>query len=136
MKTDQARRRINLDPETVAVLRRHRAEQVEERLAVGPSYEDHDLVFGHVDGTPHDPTSVSRAFSHYSRRAGLPQVRLHDLRHGHASHLLAAGANAPVLSERLGHASAAFTPSVNAHSLSGQQEDAARAVAALVDGVM
>ena len=63
------------------------------------------------------------------------RVRLHDLRHAHASHLLAAGVNVKVVSERLGHASVAFTLDVYGHVLPGQQADAAAAVAALVDGL-
>lgn len=62
-------------------------------------------------------------------------MRLHDLRHAHASHLLAAGVNVKVVSERLGHASVAFTLDVYGHVLPGQQADAAAAVAALVDGL-
>ena len=61
-----------------------------------------------------------------------PKIRFHDLRHAHASHLLAAGVNVKVVSERLGHASAAFTMDVYAHVMPGQQADAAAAVSALV----
>ena len=57
-----------------------------------------------------------------------------DLRHGHASHLLAAGVNAKVVSERLGHASVAFTLDTYAHAMPGQQRDATIAAAALIDG--
>jgi integrase len=63
----------------------------------------------------------------------LPRIRLHDLRHTHATHLLAAGTNVRVTSERLGHASVAFTLDVYGHVLPGQQAAAAAAVAALVD---
>jgi integrase len=67
-------------------------------------------------------------------KSGLPRIRLHDLRHSHATHLLAAGTNARVTSERLGHASVAFTLDVYGHVLPGQQAEAAAAVSALVDG--
>ena len=78
------------------------------------------------------PTS-SRACCAPGERSGLPRIRLHDLRHTHATHLLAAGTNIRVTSERLGHASVAFTLDVYGHVLPGQQADAAAAVAALVD---
>lgn len=65
---------------------------------------------------------------------GSPRIRLHDLRHSHATHLLAAGTNVRVTSERLSHAPVAFTLDVYGHVLPGQQADAAAAVAALVDG--
>jgi integrase len=67
------------------------------------------------------------------QRSGLPRIRLHDLRHTHATHLLASGVNVKVLSERLGHASVAFTLDVYGHVMPGQQASAAAAAAALVD---
>ena len=67
------------------------------------------------------------------RRTELPRIRLHDLRHTHASHLLAAGVNVKIVSERLGHASVAFTLDTYGHVMPGQQASAAAAAAALVD---
>ena len=65
----------------------------------------------------------------------LPQIRFHDLRHTHASHLLAAGVNVKVVSERRGHASVSFTLDVYGHVMPGQQASAAAAAAAApVDG--
>jgi integrase len=64
-----------------------------------------------------------------------PRIRLHDLRDSHATHLLAAGVNVKVVSERLGHASVAFTLDVYSHVMPGQQADAATAAAALVDAL-
>jgi integrase len=61
------------------------------------------------------------------------RIRFHDLRHSHATHLVAAGVNVKIVSERLGHASVAFTLYVYSHVMPGQQVDAAAAVATLVD---
>ena len=61
------------------------------------------------------------------KETGLPRIRLHDLRHTHASHLLLAGVNVKVVSERLGHSSPAFTMTVYQHVLPGMQADAATA---------
>jgi integrase len=66
------------------------------------------------------------------RRVGVPQIRLHDLRHTHASHLLAANVNVKVVSERLGHASSSFTMDTYGHLLPGQQAEAALAAARLL----
>jgi len=63
----------------------------------------------------------------------VPQIRLHDLRHTHASLALQAGIPAKVVSERLGHASVAFTLDVYSHVVPGLQEDAAQRIAALVE---
>jgi integrase len=94
---------------------------------------DEGWVFAMPDGRSWHPDVVSRAFERLVVSAGLPKVRFHDLRHAHASHLLAAGVNVKVVSERLGHASVAFTLDVYSHVMPGQQADAAAAVAALVD---
>ena len=134
MKTPRSRRGIDLDPVTLAVLRSHRAHQLEQRLLMGAGYCDRDLVFSRPDGEPWNPDSVGRAFARAVARTDLKRIRLHDLRHTHATHLLAAGVNMKVVSERLGHATVGFTLDTYGHVLPGQQADAAAAVAALVDG--
>ena len=90
-KTDQGRRSVALDQGTVEVLRLHRKSQLEQRLLVGPDFRDHGLVFVRPDGQPFNPEYVSRRFQRLVRSAGLPSVRLHDLRHTHATLALAAG---------------------------------------------
>ena len=133
VKSTRSRRVIDLDPTTVNVLRAQRAHQLEERLLGGPEWVDTGLVFTMPDGRGWHPDVITRAFARLVQRSTLPRIRLHDLRHTHATHLLAAGTNARVTSERLGHASVAFTLDVYGHVLPGQQADAAAAVAALVD---
>jgi integrase len=91
------------------VLHRHRKLQVEQRMLIGAGYQDRELVFAMPDGHEWNPGTISQAFERAEARAGLPPIRLHDLRHTHATHLLAAGVNAKVVSDRLGHASVAFT---------------------------
>jgi integrase len=84
------------------------------------------------DGQPLNPDTISQWFERVVRRSSLPRIRLHDLRHTHATHLLAAGVNVKIVSERLGHASTSFTLDTYGHVMPGQQATAA-AVAALVD---
>lgn len=134
VKSARSRRTVDLDAETVRVLRVHRRMQLEQRMSVGPHYRDADLVFAMPDGRGWNPDVITRAFDRLVKASPLPRIRLHDLRHTHATHLLATGANPKVVSERLGHASVAFTLDVYGHVLPGQQADAAAAVAALVDG--
>jgi len=134
-KTSRSRRKVNLDPGTVARLRRHRTEQLEQRMLMGGGWTDGGLVFAMPDGSPWNPDVITRRFTLLIEKAGLPRIRLHDLRHTHASHLLAAGTNIKVVSERLGHSSVSFTLDVYAHVMPGQQADAAAAVAAMVDGL-
>lgn len=107
--------------------------QHEERMFVGTgALGEQDGVFAWANGEPVRPDSISQAFSHLVRRCDVPVIRLHDLRHTHASHLLAAGVNVKLVSERLGHASVAFTLDTCGHTLPGQEADAA--VEALVMG--
>lgn len=131
-KTDKGRRRISLDSQLVAALRAHRRDQAKERLLVGSAFDDQDLVFCHPDGSPLRPEQVSRWFSSLARRAGVPHVRLHDLRHLHATLALSAGVAPRVLADRLGHSSTAMTTDIYQHVLPDLDRDAAGRVAAIV----
>ena len=73
-------------------------------------------------------------FQRLARRAGLPRIRLHELRHSHATLAFAAGVHPKVVSERLGHASPAFTMQVYGGSVAALHEEAARLIAAAVSG--
>jgi len=92
---------------------------------VGRKLTDDDLVFARPDGRPLDPNAVTRTFAKMVRRAGLPHLRLHDLRHSHATLMLKAGIHPKVVSERLGHASVNITLDTYSHVLPGLQEAAA-----------
>ena len=126
-KTARSRRRVALSPEVVALLRAHRARQAELRLAVGPVWQEGGWVFTRPDGRPLDPDEVTHAFARTIKAAGIAGVRLHDLRHTHASLMLAQGVHPKIVSERLGHASITITLDTYSHVLPGLQEAAALA---------
>ena len=126
-KTARSRRLLSLSPRTVGALRRTRALQLEQRMAVGPAWEQTDYVFTGPEGRPIDPDAVSKEFARASRAAGLKGVRLHDLRHTHASLMLKQGVHPKVVSERLGHASITITLDTYSHVLPGIQDAAAKA---------
>jgi integrase len=90
-KTARGRRTLALDPATGAALRQHRKRQTEERLLAGPHYADSGLAFTMPDGTPIHPNRFSLWFRRNARTAGLPAIRLHDMRHSYATAGLAAG---------------------------------------------
>ena len=90
-------------------------------------------MFTWPDGRPIHPLRFSRWFEH-ARRAGLPKIRLHDLRHSYASAALDAGLPAKVISERLGHATIAVTMDIYSHVLPGLDREAADRVARLILG--
>jgi integrase len=133
-KTRRGRRTIRLDPGTVAELRAHRVRQAEERLALGLGKPGRgDLVFTDRLGAPIKPDSFSQFFDRRVTRLGLPKIRLHGLRHTHATLLLASGANVKTVSSRLGHASVAFTLDTYAGALPELEEQAATAAAVGLD---
>ena len=116
---------IDLDDETTDVLRAHITRMKTERMALGlgkPSKSD--WLFGHVDGTWLHPDGISERFSKLVARIELPKIRLHDLRHTHASHLLLNGANIKVVQERFGHAPVLITLDTYGHLLPTTQREA------------
>lgn len=127
-------RPIEIDSATVAALRAVRKRQAEERLLLGPEFEDHDLVFARPDGKPQHPEHFSNAFERRVARYKLPRIRLHDLRHTWATLALEAGVDVKIVSERLGHASAKITWDIYQHVTPTMQSDAAETVARLIFG--
>jgi integrase len=131
-KTDRGRRLIGIDMALVAALRQHWRHQATERLRIGVAFDEDDLVFAHADGRPLHPERVSRWFSKVVGTTGAPPIRLHDLRHLHATLALAAGVAPRVLADRLGHSTTAVTTDTYQHVLPDLDHDAARRVAELV----
>jgi integrase len=132
-KTAQSRRVVALDPATVQALGDHRIRQLEERLMMGEGWaNDLDLVFTREDGSQIHPQAFSEAFERHAAAAKLPKLSLHGLRHTHATLALRAGVHPKVVSERLGHASVAFTLDTYTDALPDMQESAAVMVASLV----
>lgn len=124
-KTAGSRRTVPLPATIVRALRANRAAQAVERLAAGACYGDLDLAFATPLGGPlAGGTIVRRHFKPMLTRAGLPAtVRLYDLRHSAATHMLAGGASVRAVADRLGHASAKMTLDVYAHALPAQIDE-------------
>jgi len=125
-KTSSGRRRVALPPSLTLVLQQHRLKQQEVFRLLGKTLTDEDYVFCHHDGTPLDPSTVSHSFAHALRKAGLPPMPLHGLRHSHATLLLQAGTHPRVVMERLGHSSIRVTLDTYSHVVGGLQESAAQ----------
>lgn len=134
-KTPRSRRTIYLDAQTLKVLREHRRKQSEERLAAGPTWVgSNTLLFTNEVGELVRPDLLTRTFTRLSRTAGLPIIRLHDLRHTYATLALKAGVHPKVVSERLGHATVAITLDLYSHVTPAIARDAADVVAAKIFG--
>ncbi|HEU0130300.1 MAG TPA: site-specific integrase [Mycobacteriales bacterium] len=133
-KTAKSRRVVALDETVVAVLRRHRTRQRKDRFALGAAYDDRDLVLARADGSPVQPSNFVQVFARRVGEADVPAIRFHDLRHTHATLSLQAGIHPKIVSERLGHSSAAFTLDTYSHALPSLQAEAAATFGALVYG--
>jgi len=131
-KSDASGRTIALDADTTRVLRVHRKQQYEARLAHGPTWNARGLVSTDSNGEPLHPASVTDRFKQLAADAGLPPIRLHDLRHGAATLTLATGADLKVVQDLLGHSSITITADTYAHVLPELARDTAEAAAALV----
>lgn len=123
VKTGTSRRTIDIDEDVVQVLTDWFKARTEERGGVVP--EPDDRVFVKEDDTSMHPDIFSQLFDRTVARIAVPAISLHDLRHTHATLLLKAGVHVKVVSERLGHASVAFTMNVYQHVLPGMQAEAA-----------
>lgn len=123
-KTKSSLRKILLPESTVAKLKKHRAAVLKEKLSQGEEYQDNDLVMCTPSGTPINPANVRRSLNVLIKKTAVPKIRFHDLRHTHATLLLAKGVNVKVISERLGHSNIKITLDTYSHVLPTMQEDA------------
>ena len=108
----------------VAPLRWQRLRQAERRAAAGKDWHESDHVFTTRSGRPIEPRNLYRSFLRIAESAGLPQVRLHDTRHGCASLLFAAGVAPRTVMEILGHSQIAVTMNVYTHVSDGDRREA------------
>jgi integrase len=131
-KTIKGRRVIAIDPGTVEVLKGQAARQLEEQNDWDEAWVETGLVFTLESGEALDPESVSRYFRQAVKMSLLPPIRLHDLRHTHATLALQAGIHPKVASERLGHATVSITLDTYSHAIPAMQEAAAALIAGLV----
>jgi integrase len=128
LKTASSRRTVVLPRLAVRHLQEHKKRQDAERLALGDAWREYGLVFASTVGTPVEPRNVNRRWDELRRRAGLDSLRLHDLRHGCATFLLAQGVPARAIMEVLGHAEIGVTMNTYAHVLPVLRQEAADAI--------
>ena len=131
-KTIKGRRVIAIDPGTIEVLKAQAARQLDEQKEWDDAWVETGLVFTQENGAALDPETVTRYFRQAVKRSMLPAIRLHDLRHTHATLALQAGIHPKVVSERLGHATISITLDTYSHAVPAMQEEAAALIAGLV----
>lgn len=117
----------------IRALREHKRRQNEERLAAGTYYTDHSLIFTGPLGSPLDVHNLGvRNFKRILKEAGLPNIRMYDLRHTAATLLLSAGTHPKVASEMLGHSTVVLTMDTYSHVLPTMQAQAAETMERLL----
>jgi integrase len=133
-KSKKGGRTLALDAVTTAALRDHRKGLLEERLALGAAYEDHDLVFCWEDGRPVHPHRPTKWLPEIAAELGLPHLSPHGLRHSYSTAALGEGVDIKVLSERLGHANTSITRDLYQHATPAMDREAADSVASAILG--
>lgn len=134
-KTASSRRTIEVGDEVVKALKTQKARQNQQKLAWGEAYQDYGLVFASENGTPlNECNVVKRYFKPMLQKAGLPDIRLYDLRHTHATLMIKRGEDVKMVSQRLGHTSVAFTLDTYHHVLPGVEKEAVMRFDSLLQG--
>lgn len=123
-KTSHSRRLVSMTPPLAEFLREYRWHRESLYHELGRELGLDDLVFASAEGKPVDPSVLSHNFARLVKRAGLRNVRFHDLRHTFASLALRQGIHPKIVSEALGHASVGFTMDVYSHIMQGMQTEA------------
>lgn len=123
-KTKKSRRTIPLPGAVIKALKAWKKKQAAEKVAFHGTYNSYDLVFCNEIGEATNPESISRAFKRDLGRAKLPEIRFHDLRHGHATMLLELGEDITVISNRLGHSTINLTADTYSHVRERLQREA------------
>ena len=127
-KSTRSRRAVSLSPSMVSFLTEHRARQAAERLAAGNLWEDSGFVFTTELGHPADPRNLLRAVALAAKKAGVPPLGVHTLRHTYATTALLHGVPIHVVSRNLGHSSIAITADIYGHLTDEATHSAARIV--------
>ena len=124
-KAEKGRRSILLPPFVIEALKQHRAKQLESKLKAGSAWQDHDYVFCTSIGTHLNPTrDILDQLKALLKKAGLPDIRFHDLRHSSATMLLGMGVHPKIVQEILGHSQISMTMDTYSHVLPTMQREA------------
>jgi integrase len=134
-KTKAGRRQIKLGQGMLDRLAEHRKRQDREREEAGSQWQENDLIFPSSIGTPFEGHRIWDEFKELLMKAGLPDMRFHDLRHTALSLLMDMGIAVTTVQQRAGHSKASVTTDIYGHSMSRSQEKAAEQIEELITPV-
>ena len=124
-KGGDGKRLVQLDSETLRLVRDHRRRQIEERMKAGSLWQEADFIFTRENGLPLDPSTPYQLFKKTAKRLGLRSESLHSIRHLHATELLNSGAGVHLVKDRLGHSDISTTLRIYAHIRPEQKQEVA-----------
>lgn len=122
-------RYVNIPKETVALLKKYRAAQLELQLLNGDRWQDTGYIFTQDDGLPMHPDSITKWLSKFSKRHGLPHINPHAFRHSVASILISAGTDIVTVSKQLGHSQVSTTEDIYSHVIEASKAQATECIA-------
>jgi len=132
-KSSKSKRAIAMPSVIVRALKEHRKRQLEEKMLAGPDWQETSFVFTSTIGTPLEPDNIGRWFKPLLNKAGLPDIRFHDLRHTAASLLLVQGVQPRVVMETLGHSQISLTMNTYSHVMPVLMREAAEQMDAILN---
>lgn len=133
-KTQKSRRTIIIASFALQALKKHRLRQAEERLKAGPCWQEHDYVFcTSLETNLHPDRDVLSLLKTFPKKAELPDIRFHDLRHSAATLLLSLGIHPKVVQEILGHSQISMTMDIYSHVLPSMHQDAMEKLNAAIE---
>ena len=124
-KGGDGKRLVQLDTETLRLVKEHRKGQIEERIKAGSIWQDANYIFTQENGLPLDPSTPYQLFKKTAKRIGLRSESLHSIRHLHATELLNSGAGVHLVKDRLGHSDISTTLRIYAHIRPEQKQEVA-----------
>lgn len=124
-KGGDGKRTVQIDSETLRILKKHRTDQIEERMKAGSAWQEQNYIFTQVTGEPLDPSTPYQLFKKVAKKIGLRSESLHSIRHLHATELLNSGVSVHLVKDRLGHSDISTTLRIYAHIRPEQKQEVA-----------
>ena len=124
-KGGDGKRIVQIDSDTLRLVRDHRKRQIEERMKAGSLWQEANYIFTQESGLPLDPSTPYQLFKKTAKRLGLRSESLHSIRHLHATELLNSGVGVHLVKDRLGHSDISTTLRIYAHIRPEQKQEVA-----------